>query len=330
MDTVHWQEGSWQWTAMASPISLQLPDLASAYARSLAELVRVDMELTEQSLSRFRTSAELVALNLKLNQWTEVSPRLYRALTGAYRAYRLTQGLFDPRILRDLERYGYVGAAHGVASLDGGVNPSTRWLDRDPAQSAVRIHVPLDLGGIGKGLGARWAARWIARSTDNFLFNAGGDMVASGSGPEGQGWEIGVEDPNDPDELIAAIRLPHGGAVCTSSIARHHWDHRGHTVHHLIDPRTGAPGGAGLLAVTVIGRDPAWSEIWSKVLFLHGADSIQRAAARRPVLWVTTTGRLGMTALARPLVFWHASGSPTPIGHGWPRPTDYPHLEKGD
>ncbi|MCL5064711.1 MAG: FAD:protein FMN transferase [Firmicutes bacterium] len=209
-----------------------------------------------------------MALNLKLNQWTVVSPRLYRALTGAYRAYRLTQGLFDPRILRDLERYGYVGAAHGVASLDGGVNPSTRWLDRDPAQSAVRIHVPLDLGGIGKGLGACWAARWIARSTDNLLFTAGGDMVASGSGPEGQGWEIGIEDPNDPDELIAAIRLPHGG--------------------------------------------------------------IQRAAAPRPVLWVTTTGRLGMTALARPLVFWHASGSPTPIGHGWPRPTDYPHLEKGD
>lgn len=49
MDTVHWQAGSWQWTAMASPISLQLPDLASAYARSLAELVLVDMELTEQS-----------------------------------------------------------------------------------------------------------------------------------------------------------------------------------------------------------------------------------------------------------------------------------------
>ncbi len=308
MNHVHWQDGSWQWTAMASPISLQLPDLAKEYARPLAELIRVDLEMSEQALSRFRPSAELVALNLRLNQWTTVSTRLYRALSSAYRAYRLTQGLFDPRMLQALEGYGYVGASHGVPAEEPPAENLAPWLERNPTQSMVRIRAPLDLGGIGKGLGVRWASQWIARSSTNFLFNAGGDLVASGSGPEGTGWQIGMEDPRDPEEILAAIRLPQGGAVCTSSIARHHWDHHGQRVHHLIDPRTRAPGGAGLVAVTVIGKDPAWTEIWSKALFLQGLTHIQEAAALRPVLWVTTTGRLGMTASARPWVSWHAPG----------------------
>ena len=48
-------------------------------------------------------------------------------------------------------------------------------------------------------------------------------------------------------------------------------------VHHLIHPRTGEPGGDGLLAVTVAAPDPAWSEIWSKTLFLAGRAAMRSA-----------------------------------------------------
>ena len=58
------------------------------------------------------------------------------------------------------------------------------------------------------------------------------------------------------------------GAVATSSVRRRQWQRGDRTVHHLIDPRTGEPGGPGLLSVTVAGPDPAWSEIWSTALYL--------------------------------------------------------------
>ena len=76
------------------------------------------------------------------------------------------------------------------------------------------------------------------------------------------------------DEEIAIIAVD-GGAVCTSSIAVHAWTAaNGRPVHHLVDPRTGEPGGAGLVSVTVAGPDPAWAEVWSKTLFLAGAAGI--------------------------------------------------------
>jgi len=295
-------DGSFQWTAMASPVRLRLQGLSDEVALAIARAVRADFAQTEQALSRFRETAELARLNAGLDRWTEVSGRLYAALGAALRAGRRTAGLFDPRVLGSLEQYGYRGAPHAAPASCG---PAVEaWLERRPRRRSVRLHVAADLGGIGKGLGVRWGARIVGHLNVPFLLNAGGDLLAYGSGPDGRGWQIGVEDPTDPRRRIAALQLPLGGAVCTSSLARHHWRHDGQEVHHLIDPRTGRPGGAGLLAVTVVGKDPAWTEVWSKVLFLHGATGIEHAAGQRAALWVTDDGELGMTARARQFVFW--------------------------
>lgn len=77
-------------------------------------------------------------------------------------------------------------------------------------------------------------------------------------------------------------------------------------VHHLIDPATGEPAGAGLLAVTVLWPDPAWAEVWSKTLFLAGKDGIAVEARRRGLAawWSDSSGRLEMTPAARMLTTW--------------------------
>jgi len=296
-------DGSFSWNAMHSPISLQLPGLDDVLALAVARAVEADLEATEQALSRFRPTADLAQLNVRVGQWTAVPARLYKALAAAWRAQRLTEGLFDPRVIDRLEAYGYRGTAHDGAqrAADGEL-----WLQRDPRGYRVRLSAPADLGGIGKGLGVRWAARIVRRIHGNFLLNAGGDLVAEGPGPEGRGWQIGIEDPLDTSDVVAALHLPRGGAVCTSSIARHIWQHEGRTVHHLIDPRTGQPGGAGLLAVTVVAEDPAWAEVWSKALFLRGASGIAEAAGARAVVWVTEGGQLQANEAGRRLVFWRA------------------------
>ena len=296
-------DGSFQWTAMHSPVNLHLPDVDRPLATAVARAVQTDLEASEQGLSRFRPTAELALLNGSLDRWVQVSPRLYTALATALCAFRHTGGLFDPRILDRLEHYGYVGAPLSARASQTGRDA---WIERVPRRRLVRIGAALDLGGIGKGLGVRWGARIVRRVSGNFLLNAGGDLLASGSGPDRRGWQVGVEDPRRPSDLIAALHLPAGGAVCTSSIARHRWQHGGQTVHHLIDPRTGRPGGAGLLAVTVVGLDPAWTEVWSKTLFLQGVTDIANACGRRAALWITEDGELAMSDAMKPFLFWRA------------------------
>lgn len=289
---------------MHSPISLHLPGLDPSVALAIARAVEADFEASEQAMSRFRPTAELVYLNGHLGEWTEVSPKLYTALATSLRACRRTGGLFDPRILRQLEAYGYAGASSGGSAV--AQKAGTTWLERQPRLRRVRTMTALDLGGIGKGLGVRWGAAIARHVSGNFLLNAGGDLVALGCGPEGHGWQVGVEDPRNPKDMIAALHLPSGGAVCTSSVARRRWQHDGHTVHHLIDPRTGRPGGQGLLSVTVIGQEPAWSEIWSKALFLQGGDAIAEASRNLAALWVTDDGQVRHSDPAAPFVFWRA------------------------
>ena len=304
--------------AMASPLRLTVvvTDRRPAEAAIASEAwlgVRDEFDACDQAMSRFSPTSEITRLNRAAGtgRMRAASWRLRHALAACDRAHRVTGGRFDPRVLRDLERLGDRGArlrrvggtVRGVdpARLDG---PVLR-LDRD---DHVGLDEPVDLGGIGKGLALRWAAAGIGRlGVQRFLLDAGGDIVVRGAPPEGGPWLIGLEDPSGRPEPLAVVAAE-GGAVATSSILRRRWSADGQTVHHLIDPRTGRPGGAELQAVTVAGPDPAWAEVWSKALFLSGRRRIAAVARLRGLAawWVTDDGSLEMTPVARQRTQWVA------------------------
>jgi thiamine biosynthesis lipoprotein len=182
-------------------------------------------------------------------------------------------------------------------------------LERRPRERAIRVAEPIDSGGLGKGLGLRWAARAARASLPSgagLLLDAGGDIVAFGPQPDGGPWRIGIEDPHGGGEPLAVIEL-RDGAVATSSTAIRRWTAPdGRRVHHLIDPRSGEPGGGGLAAVTVALADPAWAEVWSKALFLAGPSRIGPVARARSLAawWVGEHGALEMTPAARTMTIW--------------------------
>jgi thiamine biosynthesis lipoprotein len=238
------------------------------------------------------------------------SRQLANALVVADRARRMTGGRFDARVLVDLERLGAAGVAQGTRG---------RSWRRQPAPLVARIRrgplsllAPSDLGGLGKGLALRWARRCAEAELHDaaFLLDAGGDLASRGvpAGLPGSGsWAIGIEDPAGADAPMAIVELWPDQSIATSSVRIARWsapDDR--TVHHLIDPSTGEPGGAGLRAVTVAWPDPAWAEVWSKTLFLEGSHGIAMAARRRGLAawWMDEAGELSMTAAARMQTTW--------------------------
>jgi FAD:protein FMN transferase len=333
--------------AMGSPLRLTVVDLdgrqsvdttvqrgpGAADPIEMAWLaVSETFEAAEAAMSRFRESSDLTAINrlAGTGRSLPVDRHLVRALVAADRAGRLTGGMFDARVLGDLERLGYRGVPvdlAGSARLPDERSPGSphladpvepvpgrRWLTIDVRSSRVAVRTPVDLGGIGKGLALRWGARSIERvglegSRFGMLLEAGGDLVGRAPAPSGGDWSIAIQDPAGGDEPKAVIRLQ-SGAIATSSVAINQWrDGRGRLVHHLIDPRSGEPGGDGLLAVTVAGTDPAWAEVWSKSLFLAGADGIAALARSRGLAgwWTRTDGALEMTPAARIRTLWSAT-----------------------
>ena len=271
---------------------------------------------SDQALSRFRDDAELVALDRSAGAGIalHVGWRLERAVVLAERGRRVTGGRFDPRVLQDLERLGEHGAEMTLDVPAPTEVEARGWVDRPVVHRLspgyLSLDLPIDLGGLGKGLALRWAARRCAPlGLEGYLIDAGGDIVVVGEGPETGAWQIGIEDPMTRDgPPLAVVRL-RDRAIATSSISRRTWLHDDRVVHHLIEPTSGVSAWTGLLAVTVAFSDPAWAEIWAKSLFLGGAAAIGPEARRRGLAawWVVEDGTLEMTPAARELTMWTAT-----------------------
>lgn len=301
--------------SMASDVTVWVvepgPGAEAAVSRAVEVFARV-----ERACTRFDPESPLMRANASPRDSHPAPAELRNALSEALRAHHETVGLFDPRILTTLTGWGYdrslpfegggvslLTDAPAVVRAPAGLRPP--WQP-ELSEAGIRLgDEPVDLGGIGKGLALRWAAEGLAGAGSSFLLDAGGDIYASGEGPESGGWRIGVESPLGGPDPLAVLSLVDRGCA-TSSVRVRRWSVDGRQVHHLVDPRTGVPGGAGLLAVTVLHPDPAWAEVWSKALFLAGAQDVARAATDRGLaaLWVDEQGRAGSSPALAPHLLW--------------------------
>ena len=264
--------------AMGTEIELLVEADGAAGALDAAEL---EFHRLEALLSRFREDSELSRLNR--DGALAAGPDLCRVVGLALAARERTGGRFDPTVHNALVAAGYdrsfeqidpwcqapclaPGVAGGAASVEG---------TRIELDAGVR----LDLGGIGKGYAAERAAEILA-TAGPCLVNAGGDIAVRGGR-----WPIGVETAAEP----LTLELSQGG-LATSGRDRRRWRRGGRELHHLIDPRTGAPAETDLLRVTVIAPDAIEAEVAAKSLFLAGSDRAAREADAAGVAAVLVTG----------------------------------------
>lgn len=305
-------------TSMASPVTLAVVDPEPGATAALDRAEAVVREVA-RTCTRFEASA-LTRANAAPDRWHRVPEALAGAVLEAARAHEATEGRFDPRVLATLVAWGYdrtLPFDDGVA-LPAATRAVPPPADAGPWRPRVRAHGggwhvrlgrhAIDLGGIAKGLAVRWAAAQLVGAAQGHLVNAGGDCVVGGLAPDGRAWRVGVEDPLGGSRPVLVLGLT-DTACATSSVRRLRWRVGGNDVHHLVDPRTGAPGGdGGLASVTVVHPDPAWAEVLSKDLFLTGAARIgQRAlAAGLAVAWVAPDGRVGTTPELDDLVTWRS------------------------
>ena len=106
----------------------------------------------------------------------------------------------------------------------------------------------------------------------NALANLGGDLSASGAGPDGGGWPVGLAG-------VTVMLLDHGAA--TSSVRRRRWA----ALHHLINPRTGLPSATGLDEVSVVARSGFEAEVIAKTALLVGPDEAPAYCGSKALAW---------------------------------------------
>ena len=303
--------------AMATDVTVHGAGALTAAAERSARDALLRFHDIDSTCSRFDPHSPLMRVNARPDRWHEVPSTLFVAIQEAHRAHQKTKGRFDPRVLRSLLGLGYdrsLAFSGGAVETTGAgalQPPAGPWRPRFRGGPRPQLHIgrePVDLGGIGKGLALRWASERLESDVDDFLIDAGGDIDCRGRGPDGEGWKVAVEDPRGGNAPLAVVALI-GMACATSSIRLRRWRCGGRSVHHLVDPRSGKPGGAGLSAVTVIAPDPVDAEVLSKSLFLEGRRHIAEEATRvgAAAFWVTSDGTVGETPHFGERVVWRAA-----------------------
>lgn len=197
----------------------------------------------------------------------DVDPDTALLLQRAVEGFDMTGGLFNAFQVAQIEAAGYdrdfdelVQPRQTVARP--GVRPEVTIDGRRVSSS-----LPLDSGGLGKGLAADLvASRLMARGAEGVLVNLGGDVRCLGQAP-GDHWRVGIEVPVPLPEPLS-VKLTEG-AVCTSTPLLRRWTLvSGGQAHHLLDPRTGAPLSTDLAAVSVIAPQAWVAEVLTKAVFL--------------------------------------------------------------
>jgi thiamine biosynthesis lipoprotein len=267
----HWHERRFH--AMGSPAHL----IAGGAHEPLVQWAVDEVERLEQCWSRFRPTSEVSQLMANAGEWVPVSADLLEVLVRARSLWKSTAGAFDPTVLPALRTLGYdrtfrAVAPKGIAAeLPPGPAPGFGAVEIDDDARAIRLApgTGLDFGGIGKGLAADLLVEGLLlRGASSALVGLGGDIRAAGVVPDG-GWRIPVLDPFDAGSVWREVVLGTDAVVTSTSLMRR-WTRGGHDLHHIIDPLSGWPADAGVVAVVAQGPAAWWAEGLAKAAMVLG------------------------------------------------------------
>lgn len=262
--------------AMHAPVELTFLCRDEAAARAAQTAVRAEVERLEALLSDYRPTSQVSRLNER--QAVTLAPETHFLLRRAQEVCRETGGAFDISMgpIKRLWGFGDGGIPHVPDSLalhrllqhvgcnvyEIDPNGGFRWHDAEAR---------LDLGGIAQGFVANCVAETLrARGITRFLVNMSGDIIVGGVRPGGGPWRIGVQNPRQPDSLLA--RLPmRFGAVTTSGDYEQFFIVDGQRYHHVFDPQTGTPA-RGAASVSVFSDDPVDADCYATALLVMGPE----------------------------------------------------------
>lgn len=218
----------------------------------------------EASWSRFIPSSDLCSVNENAGSWVEVPPHLAAAVRHALQLRELTDGIFD--LTTRVADWGY-DTDFGTVEKSARHIVQKEWSSAlvEVSDDAVRVEAggAIDLGGIGKGLVADMTCDLLRqRGATRIVVDIGGDVALHGD------WSIDASDDNGDSWARWNVS---GGGVATSAVTYRTWStSTGREVHHLIDPRTGAPASSTYTAVSAHATSACAAEVAAKVALISG------------------------------------------------------------
>ncbi len=126
----------------------------------------------------------------------------------------------------------------------------------------------LDVGAIAKGYATEMVVRdMMNKGYKNAMLSVGGNVRAIGSKPEGEAWNVGIQNPDteSEDTNLYILKLKDCSLVTSGDYERY-YTVDGKRYHHIIDPDTLMPS-AYFTSVSIICQDSGLADALSTSVF---------------------------------------------------------------
>lgn len=241
--------------AMGSPCELLIETPDESAARNAADIVAAEAWRIEDKFSRYLPGNVVHRINNSDGKTILVDDETADLIDFAASLFEMSESRFDitSGVLRKAWKFDGGDHLPEGATIER-ILENVGWskVSWQRPDLTLRPGMQIDFGGIGKEYAVDRAANFlIANDVGACLLNFGGDLVATRSPVNSDGWQVGIEAfDTDTGRAEKLIRLKNG-ALATSGDARRYILKDGIRYGHILDPTTGWPVANAPRSITI-------------------------------------------------------------------------------
>ena len=271
-----------------------------AIERGFAEIHRL-----EQILSTWIPESELSQINAAAGQRAvTASPETIELLEHSLEMARLTEGGFNIAVGPAVEAWN-VSRERRIPTheeLDATrplMDLSAIQIDREAGTVYLaRSGMQVDIGGIGKGYAADFAARVMREAGASAgVVAISGDMKTFGRLPDGQRFMFGIQHPRKENGITIGQLELENEAVSTAGDYQRYFEKDGIRYHHILDPQTLQPARLSQ-SVTVVAKTGVRADGLDTGIFVMGPEKGMALIERLPGVEGVIIGADGIVSVS--------------------------------
>ena len=272
---------------MGSSFNIIFYHTDSAEAVSLAKECILIVDSLNNIFSDYSSESEISKLTLQVNQKDiKVSDELFAMIIRSKDAWKRSGQTFDITIgaltqlwrkAKKENRFPSEAEIKAAKDLTGFKNLTIN--ERSKTIAFQKPGIRFDFGGIVPGYVAQRVMDFLKTKNINIaLVDASGDIVMSGAPPGKNGWTIGINLPENENEIWDKKLDLKNFAVSTSGDVYRYTIHNGIKYSHIIDPRTGygVTSQRNVTVITKYGADADWLATACSILPIKKALSLAK------------------------------------------------------
>ena len=215
------------------------------------------------SMSIYRKDSKISQFNTDSVRSIVMDNHMAKVIKASFNYHKLSRGQFDITIAPLVNLWGF-GAYKSPVIPDSATVLKVKQLVGMQYLKVRGSHlikkkdgIKIDVNGIAQGYTVDVLADYLERKgIVNYIVEVGGEIRASGTPPGGQGFSIGIVQPDDDggEELITAVAQLREGALTTAGSFEKYIQYKGKKLGHHIDPVSGFPYQSDILSVSVYAK----------------------------------------------------------------------------